>query len=116
MLKGVTWIRSLSTQKPTDLSTHFDEELDVILVVELGDVLAGGGGRPEQRHLLVQVVVQDEGVSYRQSVWFHRMAWPVMVGTHLGREGICWIVSKPTIQPTNLPLDHRSSKHFCCSS
>ena len=34
------------------------EELDVVLLVVLGDVLAGGQWRPVHRHVVVEIVVE----------------------------------------------------------
>ena len=59
------------------------EELDVILIVELGDVVVGGLTGSVDRHEVLEVVVEDQGVSHGQAVGLHRVSRSIVIVSDL---------------------------------
>ena len=62
---------------------HFLEEFNVVLVMELSNVLTRGHRGPVHRHLGVEVIIENQGVSHWQPVRLHGVAGAIVIIPHL---------------------------------
>ena len=66
------------------LGSHSLQKLDVFFRVEPGHVVGGGNVGPEDLHLLVEAVVQDQGVGDTETMRLHWVARAVVEAPDVG--------------------------------
>ena len=72
---------------PTNLYVlrgHSLQELDVFFRVEPGHVVRGRDVGPEDLHLLVEAIVQDQGMRNTETVRLHGVAGPIVEAPDIG--------------------------------
>jgi len=65
------------------------QEVDVLVGVELGHLVLGGGLCAVDFEVLVETVVHDEGVSHADTVWLHWVACVIGVVANIAIVEVC---------------------------
>lgn len=65
------------------LRRHTLQELDILVMMKPAHVVCTGSVRSVDFHFVVKAIIQHQTMYDRQTVWFHRVRWPIVEVTHV---------------------------------